>query len=501
MKITILRTPDMGGITLSVGTVVDMEPTLAGRLLASGEAVRAPSSATATVSIPSSSASPGTGGATKVRAASTANINLAAPGSAVDGVTLVSGTDTFLAKNQTASAENGLYLFNGAASAATRLSGFTAFDALAGATVAVTEGTVNRDTLWLCTSDAGGVIGTTAIAFTGTFPPPAGSLTNTMLANMPASTMKANLGGSPAAPSDASLAAIAAALGITSGGLGQIRAAGMGSSTAVPAATAAVTEMTRITIPGGSLGTKGVARILYRLRRDGSTDAGTFSVHIGSISGTTNQILSFTSFTGSNVAEEGELLLLGNGVDQSSVMRQNTGSINALAASSSGNATNFTVDTSSDWVVIFAGTTGATNNLVVESATATISNPAASNYVATYANIGGVPTDDPDLVAYVAGVVDPGVSTEAAGRVLTQADNGKTLEYTGASAGNFTVPNTLTAPFSCELVQWSTGVPTFISDGTSVIRVPNGKSASVASQYDGVAIQLRSTGPVTVRVI
>lgn len=42
-----------------------------------------------------------------VRAASTANINLASPGASIDGVTMAAN-DRFLAKNQTAGAENGI---------------------------------------------------------------------------------------------------------------------------------------------------------------------------------------------------------------------------------------------------------------------------------------------------------------------------------------------------------------------------------------------------------
>lgn len=300
---------------------------------------------------------------------------------------------------------------------------------------------------------------------------PNGSFANAVLANMPASTVIGNLGGSPAAPSNVSVTALAAALGVTSGGTGQMRAVGMGSSTAVPAATAAVTEMTRITIPGGSLGIKGVARILYRLRRDGSTDAGTFSVHIGSISGTANQVLSFTSFTGSNIAEAGELLLFGNGADQSSVMRQNTGSITALAASASGNATNFAVDTSADWVVIFAGTTGATNNLVVELATATISNPAASSVA------GGAATTPQD---------------EAAGRALVQGDSTKVLGSTAATAQAFTIPAGLTTPWETRIEKFGAGNVTVVAPSGITLNGVDAGSTIVTAQYTGVTIRARS---------
>ena len=53
------------------------------------------------------------------RVATTANINLASAPSAIDGITLSSG-DRVLVKNQTNAQENGIYIFNGAASAMTR---------------------------------------------------------------------------------------------------------------------------------------------------------------------------------------------------------------------------------------------------------------------------------------------------------------------------------------------------------------------------------------------
>src|SRR5215218_7068057 len=54
-----------------------------------------------------------------VRAATAANINLSSPGSTIDGVSMSSG-DRFLAKDQTTASENGIYIWNGAAVAATR---------------------------------------------------------------------------------------------------------------------------------------------------------------------------------------------------------------------------------------------------------------------------------------------------------------------------------------------------------------------------------------------
>jgi hypothetical protein len=54
-----------------------------------------------------------------VRVAATTNVTVATPGATVNGVTMVSG-DRMLLTNQTTGSENGIYVWNGAASAATR---------------------------------------------------------------------------------------------------------------------------------------------------------------------------------------------------------------------------------------------------------------------------------------------------------------------------------------------------------------------------------------------
>ncbi len=96
-----------------------------------------------------------------VRAASTATINLAAPGANIDGVAMAA-SDRFLAKDQTTGAEKGLYVWNGAATPATRaLDADNGTELRPGTTVFVREGTVNADKQFVITSDAAITIGTT----------------------------------------------------------------------------------------------------------------------------------------------------------------------------------------------------------------------------------------------------------------------------------------------------------------------------------------------------
>jgi len=99
-----------------------------------------------------------------VRVATTAPGTLASSfenGDVIDGVTLVTG-DRILIKNQTAAAENGIYIVN-ATGAPTRASDMNSWDEVPGATVFVNTGTVNADQFWFCTSNPGGTLDTTAI--------------------------------------------------------------------------------------------------------------------------------------------------------------------------------------------------------------------------------------------------------------------------------------------------------------------------------------------------
>lgn len=98
-------------------------------------------------------------------AASTANITVNNPGTAVfDGINLANGDIVFLRAQNTAS-ENGLYTFNGSASALTRISQMDSWAEIPGAVFSVEQGTVYADSLWLCTSNASGTLGVTSITF------------------------------------------------------------------------------------------------------------------------------------------------------------------------------------------------------------------------------------------------------------------------------------------------------------------------------------------------
>lgn len=81
------------------------------------------------------------------RVASTANLNLASPGATIDGITMASG-DRVLVKNQTTASENGVYVWNGAATPATRALDASTAAELEAAVVVIEEGTTNSGTTW-----------------------------------------------------------------------------------------------------------------------------------------------------------------------------------------------------------------------------------------------------------------------------------------------------------------------------------------------------------------
>lgn len=97
-----------------------------------------------------------------VRAASTASLTVAAPGASIDGVSLSSG-DRVLLKNQSTGAENGIYVWTGAATPLTRATDADGGTELAdGSAVYVGEGTTLAGTAWVQTANNPIVIGTTA---------------------------------------------------------------------------------------------------------------------------------------------------------------------------------------------------------------------------------------------------------------------------------------------------------------------------------------------------
>ena len=99
------------------------------------------------------------------RAASTANVNLSAPGTSIDGVTLSNG-DRVLIKDQTNAEQNGIYIFNGASSAMTRsLDADTDAEVKSGMLTLVTEGTLSAAVSYVLSTANPITLGVTDLVF------------------------------------------------------------------------------------------------------------------------------------------------------------------------------------------------------------------------------------------------------------------------------------------------------------------------------------------------
>jgi hypothetical protein len=96
-----------------------------------------------------------------VRVASTANVTKSGL-IAVDGITVIAN-DRVLLKNQTAPAENGVW--SASSGGWTRVTDMDFNTEFPNAAVFVSEGTVNKDTAWVCTTDNPITVDTTAITW------------------------------------------------------------------------------------------------------------------------------------------------------------------------------------------------------------------------------------------------------------------------------------------------------------------------------------------------
>lgn len=102
------------------------------------------------------------------RVASTTNVTVATPGTAIDGVTLTTG-DRVLLKDQSTGSENGIYDFNGSAAPLTRSADAdNSTEVKPGTQVFVSEGTVNGNTTWQITTDGPITVGTTSLTWAQT---------------------------------------------------------------------------------------------------------------------------------------------------------------------------------------------------------------------------------------------------------------------------------------------------------------------------------------------
>ena len=89
----------------------------------------------------------------------------------------------------------------------------------------------------------------------------------------------------------------------------------------------------------------------------------------------------------------------------------------------------------------------------------------------------------PGVLAGTYQLNDPGVTTKnVSSYTLTDADNGRIVVFTSASAVTLTIPADLTRLFTCSLVQYGTGQVTVVADAGVTLRL-RGSTNKTGGQY------------------
>lgn len=191
---------------------------------------------------------------------STSNVAL----TAIDGVTLIAA-DRLLVQNQAAQLQNGVYSVTQIGSGAapwilTRVADFDQWVEIFSAAVPVDEGTVNADRIFICTSNSGGTVGTTAIVisdFSAAILD--GTITTAKLANNAVTNPKlaamvaAGLKGATAAGAvvDLTPSQVAVLLGAVTK-INPVRITTIGASTYTPSANLLFAKVTALGGGGGA---------------------------------------------------------------------------------------------------------------------------------------------------------------------------------------------------------------------------------------------------------
>ena len=361
-----------------------------------------------------------------VVAATTVNITLSGT-QTIDGIALIAA-DRCLVKNQTLSQNNGIY--DVAAGAWTRSSDMNTWAQVPSAYVFVEQGTTQADTGWVCTSDAGGTLGTTAITwaqFSG-----AGSGVSSI-----------TFGTTGLTPATATTGAVTVAgtLAVANGGSGQTTA-----QLAMNAFAAAVTSGSYLRGNGTNvvMNTIQVADVPTLNQNTTGTAAG-LSATLAIASGGTGQTTAGTAFNAlSPITTTGDLII-GTGVNTAS--RLAIGS-NGYLLTSNGTTASWVAAPASGVTTFSAGTTGltpssATGGAVTLAGTlavanggtgATNANDARTNLVAAKS---GTNSDITEL--YALNGTSYGVAYQNAGNQLIMGSaltfNGSILYVQGGIAG------------------------------------------------------------------
>ena len=351
-----------------------------------------------------------------VVAGTTANITLSGT-QTIDGVAVVA-TDRVLVKNQTAPADNGIYIAS--ATAWSRAPDMNTWAQVPGAYVFIEGGTTLADTGWVCTSDAGGTIGVTAITwaqFSG-----AGSGVSSI-----------TFGSTGLTPSTATNGAITVAgtLALTNGGSGQTTA-----QAAMNAFAGAVTSGSYLRGNGTNvvMNTIQVADV-PTLNQNTTGTAANVTGTVAILNGGTGQTTAGAAFNAlSPITTTGDLIL-GTGVNTASRLAIGA---NGYLLSSNGTTASWQPAPASGVTTFSAGTTGltpatATGGVVSLAGTLAVTNggTGATNATDARTNLvaakSGTNSDITEL--YALNGTSYGVAYQNAGNQLTM---GSALTFDGS---------------------------------------------------------------------
>jgi major tropism determinant Mtd-like protein len=331
----------------------------------------------------------------------------------------------------------------------------------------------------------------------------AGTVANAALADVPTSTIKGRTAGGTGAPSDITLTALAAALGVTAGGLGQVR---VYKSGALPLVAVSQTnaEAGRIAIPAGVVGANGSVQIwgAYKKVTTNTADAPNYSVRVGAagVAAASGNVVSsvFTASTQINGGGQISSILFSNHTDESQLtcfQQANTPAPTSVAITTAAQIT-VSRDTSAAWDVVVTVSTTANDSAQMQNLFAIVYNPDAASYAATFANIGGVVADNALLVTALAAKEDvegADVTLTGATTLTRAAHANRRLIIDSATAVVLTIDNDATAGWTgkdyVRAYQKGVGTVTFAA-GTGTPAINKSASLPTASErYGTISIE------------
>jgi hypothetical protein len=306
------------------------------------------------------------------------NINLAAPGANLDGVAMVVG-QRFVAGGQTAPAENGIYVYNGAAAPATRAPDADVSAELNNATISIEAGT-SAGTTWRQTA-INPTIGVTAITWTtfgsGNVVGPASSTDNALavFSGITGKLIKDSLvvlsvvGALLAPAGTAALPAFSplANAGLHATGVAHTIALSTNSTDRLTIDTAAITSTLPYVAPLGAVGTPSSTFVGDLNTGSYSPGADQYNIATGGVLGLALAVQ--TSGTGANLAITDSTRTGGAGVSQVGVTISHTLNQTGTAAFTSLQVSQVVTAAGSGAQLLFNGLAGAAGTTQVAAIT------------------------------------------------------------------------------------------------------------------------------------